>query len=177
MEGLLIREATPADAHDIATVHVRSWQGAYRGLLPQDVLDDLDIAARAALWQRTLNDPEHPDHTTTLVAEHERRIVGFSAFGKARDHDTPCTGEIWAIYAHPDVWSAGVGHTLLTESEAMLRNDAHDSAYLWVLDGNTRGTRFYERNGWHPDGGTKIDERPRFTLREHRRVKTLTVPR
>jgi len=30
-----IREATPDDAPAIAAVHVRSWQAAYRGIVPE----------------------------------------------------------------------------------------------------------------------------------------------
>ncbi|MER6578988.1 hypothetical protein [Nonomuraea sp. NPDC001023] len=49
-----IRKATPADAQAIAEIHVRSWQAAYRGLLPQDHLDGLDPAARRPGWERLL---------------------------------------------------------------------------------------------------------------------------
>ena len=38
-----LRDATPADALDIATVHVESWQVGYRGLMPDEVLDGLSI--------------------------------------------------------------------------------------------------------------------------------------
>lgn len=44
----LIRPATAGDAAQIGLVHVRSWQAAHRGLVPQDYLDHLDSAARAA---------------------------------------------------------------------------------------------------------------------------------
>jgi hypothetical protein len=28
---------------------------------------------------------------------------------------------------------------------------------LWVLDDNPRARRFYEREGWHPDGSAESD--------------------
>jgi hypothetical protein len=37
-----IRLAQASDARAIAEVHVRSWQAAYRDLLPQEYLDGLD---------------------------------------------------------------------------------------------------------------------------------------
>jgi len=37
----MIRAALPTDAQGIAQVHVRSWQQAYRELLPSDFLDSL----------------------------------------------------------------------------------------------------------------------------------------
>ncbi|MEJ6553652.1 hypothetical protein PQI51_01275 [Microbacterium esteraromaticum] len=51
---MLIRPASVDDAHDLAVVHVRSWQQAYRGLMPQAVLDGLSIAEREAGWARLL---------------------------------------------------------------------------------------------------------------------------
>ncbi|MBO0884653.1 MAG: hypothetical protein J2P17_30840 [Mycobacterium sp.] len=40
------RPATAADAARLADVHVRSWQWAYLGLMPEHVLAGLDIDQR-----------------------------------------------------------------------------------------------------------------------------------
>jgi hypothetical protein len=48
--------------------------------------------------------------------------------------------------------SAGVGHALC---EAAL---GPDPAYVWVLDGNERAIRFYERQGFRFDGTTKPED-------------------
>ena len=49
MASKAIRQATLADADEIGAVHVRSWQSAYKGLLPQQYLDRLDPAVGAHL--------------------------------------------------------------------------------------------------------------------------------
>ena len=38
---MLLRPAEPVDAIAVAHVHVRSWQVAYRTLMPDDYLDQL----------------------------------------------------------------------------------------------------------------------------------------
>ena len=55
-----IRPATLADTEGIGLAHVRSWQSAYRGKMPQDYLDGLDPAVRGgparsspSTWTRT----------------------------------------------------------------------------------------------------------------------------
>jgi hypothetical protein len=48
MTAISVRPATLADADGIGLVHVGSWQAAYRGKMPQDHLDGLDPARRAA---------------------------------------------------------------------------------------------------------------------------------
>lgn len=170
---MLIRDAIAADAYGIARVHVHSWQRAYRGLMPQDVLDRLSIDDRAERWVGILTKPE--PSSRTLVLENDGEILAWTSFGAARDDAPAATGELWGVYAHPDSWSAGVGHSILAAVEDALRDAGHRSAYLWVLDGNERAARFYERHGWIEDGGTKLDERPEMNLHERRRVKRLTL--
>ena len=168
---MLVRSATIADAHGIAVVHVRSWQEAYRGLMPQHVLDGLSIAERQANWARII--AETPCGSQTLVVLDGDRLVGWASYGDARDENAVGTGELWGIYAHPDAWSTGVGHLLLSGVESALIAAGHETAYLWVLEGNDRAAAFYERHGWASDGGEKVDRRPGLVLRERRHVKRL----
>ena len=104
-------------------------------------------------------------------------LIASGAFDRhvraARDEHAPGSGELWGIYAHPDAWSTGVGHALITAVEQALRSDGHETAYLWVLEGNERAARFYERHGWASDGARKVDTRPGLVLHERRHVKLL----
>jgi hypothetical protein len=54
----MIRRATINDARAIAEVHVKSWQVAYRGLLPEDFLQNLSVERREEQWRRALQNPE-----------------------------------------------------------------------------------------------------------------------
>lgn len=166
---MIIRPATVADARGIAIVHVRSWQNAYRGLMPQPLLDVLDVDQRTSGWQRWF--AEQPADVTALVAEHDGAIVGMATCGTARDNDPVTSRELHGIYVLPEVYGTGVGHELISAVEQRLREAGHESAYLWVLEGNVRAANFYKRHGWHADGGTKIEERPDATFIEHRHVK------
>lgn len=93
--GVTVRPAGPGDALGLALVHVRAWQAAYPGLMPQQYLDGLDV-----------------------------------------------------LNVHPDHWSAGVGSALLRTAESGLSGLGFRSAVLWVVPGNARARRFYERHGW-----------------------------
>ncbi len=53
---MLLRPAEPADAMAVARVHVRSWQAAYRGLLPDAYLDGLRPEDRAARYDFATED-------------------------------------------------------------------------------------------------------------------------
>lgn len=158
-----IRRAVPDDAPQLGEVHVRTWQIAYEGLIPQAVLDSLDFVARAARWRTTLEDPANPGRTwVTLEGD---RLIGFASAGPAREDDAPAPLELWALYVHPRRHGGGAGALL---AEAALGSDA---AFLWVLDGNARAIRFYEKIGFRMDGATKAEAHGGVLLHERRMVR------
>ena len=52
-----IRDAIPGDELAVAAVHVRSWQGAYLGLIDDEFLDALSPEDRAARYTFGSADP------------------------------------------------------------------------------------------------------------------------
>jgi ribosomal protein S18 acetylase RimI-like enzyme len=154
----VVRDATLADARAIAEVHVRSWQAAYRGLLPDDLLESLSAPDREAMWRMSLARPAPGNGC--LVAEEEGDVIGFAAFGPARkDHIAapPDAGEVYAIYLAPERFGRGVGRTLLSLATDRLREAGFRSAVLWVLEANERARGFYELMGWRVDGATTTE--------------------
>ena len=69
-----------------------------------------------------------------------------------------------ALYVVPEAWGSGVAAALHEEAVASMR-ELGCRATLWVVEGNTRARRFYEREGWTADGETKSSM---FDLRELR---------
>ena len=71
-----VRRATVADAPAMGRLHVRAWQAAYRGHMPDDYLDGLRAEERAAGWERALG--RHRPRGAILVAERDGEVVGFA---------------------------------------------------------------------------------------------------
>ncbi len=167
-----IRTAFPGDARVLAEVQVASWRAAYKGLMPQSVLDDYTVEGRTERWTDIL---ALPSAATTTVAEFNGLVDAFVSYGPCReeDSDAATTGEIWALYAHPSSWGQGVGHTLCTYALDALRASGASSATLWVLNGNGRAIRFYEKFGFRPDGATQSFEEGSASLQEVRYVLDL----
>lgn len=144
-----VRAAVPKDACDMARVHVRSWQSAYRGLIDQDYLDGLTPEKWSEKYDYGRMGLRIP---SSLVAVDNAKICGLATTGLCRDYDLPNFGELMAIYVDPDYVNAGIGQLLITAARDRLRGLGLAGAALWVLQGNVRARRFYERDGWQPDG-------------------------
>src|SRR5204863_9059753 len=128
-----VRHADPPDAEAVAAISVHGWQWGYRGLLPDRVLQGLDIAQRAEGWRAVMS--AHDRGATVYLAERDGRPVGFVACGPAREPDgDDGTGEVYAIYIEEDAAGTGVGTALLDRAVDDLRARGFDRAELWVLE-------------------------------------------
>lgn len=161
---MIIRPALPTDAAEIARVHVASWRAAYRGLLPDSLLDRLSVTQRTGVWETHLQQAS----ARTLVAEGDGRLesgrsvngrlVGFISYGLNRDGDVDATqvAEIYAIYLDPATWRQGIGQALMQHAIDDLSAQEFTAVSLWFLTSNARARAFYEALGFKVDGGEKI---------------------
>src|SRR5215813_4918214 len=119
MSRFAIREATLADAEGIARSHTLSWQTSYRGILPDSVLDLIDVGQRASSRRQILRD----DSIFKLVA-----------FDVTH-------GEIYAIYLEHHAKRHGLGVEMFERTTAWLRAKQMASLVIWVLDNNHHARR------------------------------------
>lgn len=182
-----VRPANLADADEVIRINVRTWQQAYAGIVPDDVLAALDgrIDERVRQARERWSSPE-PRQYHTLVACPEpdagRRPIGFATYGPYREdqdpeHPDPAVGEVLAIYVDPAHQGRGAGRALMDGAVAALRAAGAGEVRLWVLEDNAPSRRFYERYGFVADGardtfrvtrpdGTPVDlDEVRYALR------------
>jgi RimJ/RimL family protein N-acetyltransferase len=145
-----VRPAQPDDADAIGEVHVRAWQAAYRGVMPDAYLDGLRPEERADMWRRHLA-ALPADRRLDVITEGDQ-VVGFAGFGPS---DDPAVGELYAINIDPDVWGQGFGQTLLAAVTVELAAAGYPDLVLWVVPQNERARRVYEAAGWQTDGATR----------------------
>ncbi|MGI8492951.1 MAG: GNAT family N-acetyltransferase [Acidimicrobiales bacterium] len=102
-----VAPAAAGDAGGLAEVHVKTWQAAYRGRIPDEVLDSLSVAERRRRWSEILEASE-PPATMTWVAREAGEIIGFASVCPTRDEDAaPGTGEVASLYVSAEGWAAG----------------------------------------------------------------------
>lgn len=146
----MIRRARIEDASDLASVHINTWQHAYRKVFPADFLESLDLERREVWFASQIE-----KDGDLLVAEAGGRAVGFCLFGSS---DEEGWGEIFAIYVLPQRWGEGHGYRLLRGAERDMAESGLAKALLWVLDSNRVARAFYQRQGWSLGKPIRIEE-------------------
>jgi ribosomal protein S18 acetylase RimI-like enzyme len=165
-----VRRARITDTPAMGRLHVRAWQVAYRGLMPDEYLDGLSSEERERMWSEALSRTDAS--RTVLVVEDDDRVVGFAAVGPSSE--AGLTGELYSINVDPDSWGRGHGRALLVAAETALATLGYREAQLWVLPDNQRARHFYEAAGWAPDGVERTTEVLGVVVQEIRYHRTLS---
>lgn len=154
MLSLEIHDVALDQIRGLADVQVRSWQAAYRGIIPDAHLDSLSIDESERRWRTSVT---QPSRANTIVAEFLGGVVGFASFGPCRDSDLgdEAMSELYAIYVDPRRFGQSIGGALMAHTLGRLRTQGYDGATLWVLDRNALARRFYERWQWALEGRKK----------------------
>ncbi len=124
-----------------AYVHWRGWHDAYPGLVSADSLEKLTLETceqKAFQWRDNI-----------LVAKDGERVVGFAGYGET----DPETGELFALYVLKEYWGTGVAQLLM--QTALTKLASYPKVVLWMVKGNARAFRFYEKCGFRPTGEEK----------------------
>ncbi len=135
-----LRPAIVADAEDVASIYVASWNAGFGHLLGRRDLHRgevdrwrADLAGVTATW---------------TVAEWDGAIAGFIGVGPARDPVDAELGEVDTIAVSPPQWRRGIGRALMARGVEQLEQ-RWPRAVLWTPDAYERGHAFYTATGWH----------------------------
>lgn len=155
-DEVVVRPAEVGDAAGIADVHVRSWQEAYTGIVPDTYLADLDAQRRTPEWVDRLGRGP-ADDVRTWVAVLDGQVVGFASLGPGRDEDSRrADREIYSLYLSPEQWGRGVARELMRT--VIAEAGPGRRILLWVLSDNERAQHFWRRHGFQPDGVEKYED-------------------
>jgi len=147
MSRFAIREAKLSDAEAIAAAHTESWQTSYRGILPANVLDRIDVGQRADSRRKIIQNKRI--HQLVAYDVTHGDIVGFCDAGESR-RPGPWRGEIYALYMIHRAKRMGLGQEMFERCQQYFAAQNVRSLIIWVLEDNTHARGFYEAMGGKP---------------------------
>lgn len=132
--------ATPADAAAIAALHTEVWGEAYRGLVPDAVLDAITVDDRRVRWEQRLAGGRR-----AVLARHGGAVVGAVSWVPGPPD------ELASLYVRRDHRGTGLAARLVDAAVG------DRPAWLWVFEANPRARAFYRRVGFTVEGERATD--------------------
>lgn len=173
--GIAVRDMRIEDCEAVATIRVRGWQHAYRGMIPGPYLEAMDIGRETE--QRRAHFAERGEAVHVVAQAPDGTVTGWACTGPHRAAGRPLPGcELYAIYVLPEHIGTGTGRALLAELTARAAAAGSPRMVLWVLKENAAARRFYERAGFRPDGAEEDFEAGGIMVPEVRYVRPITPP-
>jgi GNAT superfamily N-acetyltransferase len=135
-----LRRATAADAESLAAIQEEASRAGVPHIYP----------------------PGLYPFPTAAVRERWRGFTDAGGWAVMRDDGFAAVEPPWleAIYVRPHAWGSGLAAELHDAALEELLARGVSRARLWVLEGNSRARRFYERLGWRADGTSRVVEFP-----------------
>ena len=138
-----IRKASKEDINHVSRVYVDSWRTTYRGLVPDDYLDELSYEDSEKKWNDFLYNENEP---FIYVATNDiGKIIGFAS-GK-NTNEKYYNGELYSLYLLQECRGLGVGRQLISAIAKQFKEKGIYSMMVWVMIQNKSGLGFYERMG------------------------------
>lgn len=138
----VLRPATTADVEAIMDVQEEGSVRALSGIFPQDEFP-FPRAELTSRWITEINDPS----IRVLVILQDGRVAGYAALSE---------DQLLHFGTATRTWGTGLASAAHDELVRMLGGGGR----LWVLAGNHRARRFYEKMGWQPTGISVPDDFP-----------------
>ncbi|MFZ6640507.1 GNAT family N-acetyltransferase [Undibacterium sp. TC4M20W] len=143
-----LRRATVDDAEAIAAVRVESWQATYRGMIPDNYLDEMRVEDSMLQWRQILQAmSQAEDRICVYVAESEGHIIGFASGMMLPEPKLGMQAELTAVYLRPAWQRSGIGRRMLHKVARTLQAQGAESLLVWVISGNDIARNFYEELG------------------------------
>ncbi len=145
-ELLAFRQADSADAEPLAGMVADAFD-AYRAFAP--AWQPPPPGEQLAVFSRWIGDPEY----WAELATDGERIAGFATFIPARRHarlpdPDPALAHLGHLFIAPAHWGSGLATELIGRARKAAGARDFSAMRLFVVTGQARARRFYEREGF-----------------------------
>ena len=142
-----IREAKRSDVEGMVKVRVDTWKAAYKGIVPDEFLENLSYQHISERWKKAFWENRTPGVEVFVAENEQKEIVGIAICGPELSQDPICHGEIYALYVLPQNQNQGIGRELVaTCVQYLVQQLEVKTMLIWVIAENPY-RKFYETLG------------------------------
>ncbi len=138
------RKAAVSDAPLLAFTRQKAWAATYRGIYPDEMIDDFDFSWHIAREERNLR---NPDILTYLIMDGENCGGYFTYFIKDKPIWRDYQARLFSLYLLPPLQGRGLGRRVLEFVKQDCRRHGLTKLYLSCAPQNTSAMDFYRYMG------------------------------
>ena len=143
-QKLNIRKARKEDLRAIVEISINSWQTAYRGIIDNEFLDNLNAEE---IYQKRL---KNYTKDRIVIAELNNEILGYCTYRMGNHYenkfsDVDC--EICALYVDQKYKRKGIGKKIVDYVINEFKENGCNQMIIWCLKDNYPSRAFFEKIG------------------------------
>ncbi|MFK7774926.1 MAG: N-acetyltransferase family protein [Saprospiraceae bacterium] len=148
-----LRLGTKNDIPNICQLLISTWQSCYADFIPQDFLDNLNLAHQIRRHTSSME----KGIIYFIIENDQKELLGFASFGKNRMEEFEGENELYTIYVSKRNQGKAIGKQLL---EAVLKAiPKNDQTMLVSVFEKNPYRSFYEKNGFSKIGEELVNLR------------------
>ena len=141
-DNIIIRKVKYEDIEQIVDINIEAWKKAYKGIIDDDILENLNRNEKIKKWKK------HYNIGNVIVAERNGKILGYCRYEDNAQYDNKdIDSEIIALYIDYNNRGNGIGRKLVEYVINDLKNKNKTKMIIWCLEKNNNARIFYEKMG------------------------------
>lgn len=141
-DNIIIRKVKYEDIEQIVDINIEAWKKAYKGIIDDDILENLNRNEKIKKWKK------HYNIGNVIVAERNGKILGYCRYEDNAQYDNKdIDSEIIALYIDYNNRGNGIGRKLVEHVINDLKNKNKTKMIIWCLEKNNNARIFYEKMG------------------------------
>ncbi|MBQ3408581.1 MAG: GNAT family N-acetyltransferase [Clostridia bacterium] len=145
MQDIIIRNATIKDIEEIADIKIEGWRTAYRGIIDDNFLDNMDMEQEIEKRRNNID-----NGVNIVVAELNKKVIGFCLYrnyNKNTEKYPEADCEISSLYVKSNLRRNGIGRKLMQYVIELLKKEDKKKMILGCFEKNYPSRAFYEKMG------------------------------
>lgn len=138
-ENITYRKATSEDCHSIALLKGEVWNTTYRGIYPDDLLDNYDIEKNELTFLRIIANQNNSLYVGTV----NDKIIGFMSSGEPYKPFQQYKQEMGLLYILKEYQRRGIGRKLFSIAKEDIKNKGYNEFFVSVNKYNANAINFY----------------------------------
>lgn len=139
MESIAYRKAVLEDCHTLAVLKGMVWNTTYKGIYPDEVLENYDVSKNQSIFESICANPD----IDLFVAECSGKVVGLMSCGKPFRPFLHYQQEVGLLYILKEYQRRGIGKEFFEIARKQVREHGYSEFVVSVNRQNQAAIPFY----------------------------------